>query len=789
MKKTNVLLNLLFVIAISNPASLIAQCASFANLGSSSNMLTKLKYNGNTVVADKDLNTVIFIHRNNPATFGGSSGNLRYDISTDGGTTWTNDVGPVNPLLTKQARYPNVAIYNPPGNTNPGNAYLNYLAPTINGSGAWSGIVSGVRKLNGTGNTEAYGQPGPTNFNVSSLVKGAPGVYWATDFAYNGTQFTGGIMIYKGVWNGSTINWSLNQTFNPSYNLSYSGNPPLGECNIAFDPSGVTGWMCVTTHLNSSSGAYRYQPVFYKTTNGGSSWSGPMVVDLAQFSCITGGVNTNTNPGVYYANDLTVDVYGQPHMILTVGVANTTYGINSNQWHHIFDITRQHEVWTAYDIANVQVEVATIFPGSLGSNVYQIMHPQISRSADGTKVFFTWTDNTSFPLGTANMVPELYARGFDAVQNKWTPVVDVTSCNPTNSGSIFFPHMAAEALEPTSGSYKLAVVYGVCSCDPDAQATFRFINNIIFSNTDFTINQPALSPPGISPAVPAPICAGNSATLQVSGSYDDISWSNGYSGSLIYAATPGVYYVGVRQGCVVGWDSVIVSTLSMSLPGTTVNACLNLPQTLSINGNALGYTWTPGPLNGSSITVVPAANMIYTVTGAGINTCVVTATVNVLANPLPTVSATSNHSVICSGEEVILQATGGTTYSWSSGGATSTVAAHPSATTNYSVTGFTSVGCPDTFTLTQLVDACTGITKENAAHDQLMVYPNPSQGRLTIKATTDMRCTLSNELGQVLQIIELSSKNDRTVILNNLAAGIYFLSTGTQLHQKIIVQK
>lgn len=789
MKKTSVLLHALFFAGLISHHGVTAQCATSSLLGSSSNMLTKNKFNSNNVVADKDLNTIIFIHRNNQGSFGGSSGNLRYDISTNGGTTWSNNLGPLNPLLTKQARFPNIALYNPPGNTDPNNAYLSYLAPTINGSGAWSGVVSGVRKLNGTGNTEAYSQPAPTNFILGSLVKGAPGTFWATDFAYNGTQFTGGILVYKGTWNGSTVNWTLNQQFTPSYNLSFSGNPPLGENNIAFDPTGMKGWMCVTTHLSASSSYYRYSPVFYRTIDGGVNWSGPMVLDLSQFSCITSGVGANT-PGVYYANDLTVDVYGQPHMMLTVGVGNTTYGISNTQWHHVYDITQQHGVWTAYDIANVKAEVATIFPGSNGSSAYQIMHPQVGRSADGKKVFFSWTDNSSNPIGTPNMSPDLFARGFDVIQNKWTQVQDFTSCSAGVAGDIMFPHMAAEVLEPSPGTYKLAIVYGVLTNgDPDSPASFKFLDNVSFSNTDFTVSQPVLNPISVTPLSPVPICAGNSATLQVSGAYQDIQWSNGVSGPTNYATFPGVYYVGVRQGCSVGWDSVAVSTLSMNLLSPTANACNGLPLVLGVNGNALSYSWTPGALTGATVTVMPPVSNFYTVTATGINTCVVSATVGVVMNPVPIVSATSNHNLVCEGEEVQLSAFGAATYSWSSGGSGQTISVFPQSTTSYVLTGYNVAGCPGTFTIMQMVDACTSIAENNNTNDRLQVYPNPAKNYVTVKSSFSGTCLLSDEVGWVLKVIELNANTEQTLDLSNMAPGVYFLSAAGKTHYKVALQR
>src|SRR5688500_12514870 len=75
-----------------------AQCGSPISGGSATNMFTLIDNGTSSIAANKALNTITFIHRNNAATFGGSSGNLRFDYSTDGGTTWTLDQGVINPV-------------------------------------------------------------------------------------------------------------------------------------------------------------------------------------------------------------------------------------------------------------------------------------------------------------------------------------------------------------------------------------------------------------------------------------------------------------------------------------------------------------------------------------------------------------------------------------------------------------------------------------------------------------------------------------------------------------------
>ena len=113
MKKNLLALILIFSITSLN---LNSQCGISYTLGSAINMFTMIKNCTNPVAVDKNLNTVLFIHRHNSNAFGGNNGNFRYDISGNGGTSWTNNIGVLNPLSTNLARYPNAVIYNPSNN-------------------------------------------------------------------------------------------------------------------------------------------------------------------------------------------------------------------------------------------------------------------------------------------------------------------------------------------------------------------------------------------------------------------------------------------------------------------------------------------------------------------------------------------------------------------------------------------------------------------------------------------------------------------------------------------------
>jgi hypothetical protein len=688
-----------------------SQCGTSANLGSASNMFTLIRNSTNPIVADKNLNTVIHIHRNDINIYGGNNGLLRYDISTNSGTTWTNNIGTLNPLLNtgNSGRYPNITIHNPTGNTNPNNAFLGHLDATVDfTANVWTGQLTGVRQLNGLGNTENYNQASNGGMLIpSSLVKGAPGIYWAVDAMSTGNGFK----IYKGTWNGSTdINWVTNYSVTPSmqYNLS--------DASIAFDPTGTFGYMSFLGHLIGGPVNAAINPVFYKTIDGGNTWTGPVEVDVNQFSCITANIAGGNVPTCGYESDLTVDVNGNPHFFTTIGNGNNGYSIYFNQWHHMYDITSFNGVWNAYDVANVNAGRAT---WGVSPNTAQMdWAPQISRTADGKKIFFSWADNSTYLLGDPNLTPNLFSRGFDVQTYKWTGIKDFTSCNVALNGLILFPHAAPDVLEPSLTSYKIPYVYGeyTVAGDPLSACNFKFLDNATFINADFSINQPMASAV-IQQGNNWLLCPATTASLSITGTYDAVLWSNGAITNTTSISTPSNYIVTVRNGCALAADTIIVTSLTTVITPTNAAFCSGsaTTPTLNVTGNALSYTWTPGNITTNSIVVSSTitATTVYTVNAAG-NNCVYPQTLTVTVNPLPTLTITGT-STVCPGNSVLQTASGAVTYTWSTGAPTASTSMSPSSNTSYTVTGTDINSCVNSAVVTITTIATPSIIISSAS--------------------------------------------------------------------------
>ncbi|WP_123812145.1 LamG-like jellyroll fold domain-containing protein [Mangrovimonas sp. DI 80] len=160
--------------------------------------------------------------------------------------------------------------------------------------------------------------------------------------------------------------------------------------------------------------------------------------------------------------------------------------------------------------------------------------------------------------------------------------------------------------------------------------------------------------------------------------------------------------------------TAISNSISMTVnapPTIGINAsetqiCLGDQVTLSGTG-AQSYSWDQGVTDGVAFT--PTATQTYTVTGTDTNGCQNTASIEIMVNPLPTVTITPSNTTICSGDLVTLNASGATSYSWSSGVTASGVnneqgEVSPTTTQTYTVTGTDANGCQNTATVTITVN-------------------------------------------------------------------------------------
>ena len=129
------------------------------------------------------------------------------------------------------------------------------------------------------------------------------------------------------------------------------------------------------------------------------------------------------------------------------------------------------------------------------------------------------------------------------------------------------------------------------------------------------------------------------------------------------------------------------------------------------------YSWTGGILN--NIPFIPTASATYTVTATDINGCTKTSVqaITVISLPIINISVFPNDS-ICAGASISLTATGGSTYSWSSGIINAT-AFIPTASTTYTVTVTNANNCSNTSTQSITVNLLPSINITVSPNDTI----------------------------------------------------------------------
>lgn len=216
------------------------------------------------------------------------------------------------------------------------------------------------------------------------------------------------------------------------------------------------------------------------------------------------------------------------------------------------------------------------------------------------------------------------------------------------------------------------------------------------------------------------ICVGQAAVINASGgvaySWSPAEWLADSSSATTNAwprlTTTYVVTVTDLNGCV-DRDSVTVTVIPsptpiIAFPSDTVICNGSSLQLNAINGKT--YSWSPaGYLNNPNIANPVAmfvGNIRYIVTGTDISGCLSSDTVNIRSAPDPVVDASSDGTAInCDHAGVTLYASGAVTYTWSPAEylddfKSASPLASPPGTMVFTVTGYDSIGCAGTDTIT-----------------------------------------------------------------------------------------
>ena len=519
---------------------------------------------------NSDVNIVTFTHRKSPffnTSPVSNSGSIIQSWSSDRGTTWDSTC--IWADGTNLARYPNGGIYNPPGNTNVNNIYFVGTGPVTDGNG-WQGNWYASKHYTASvgGNSVALGPPSTTfipsaysgskqdmvrnyfTYTNDGVVRAAGSIYADVNGNTSLARNPRGMAIMKGSFNAGVFNWTLDSLLFPVYYSSDYGNALLSTPYMAWDNSGTIGYAVMLGVRQGASGPMKgVQPIVYKTTNSGASWTLIPPFDFTTLPEVDKRLPVATR-GYTYAIpffspgegvDVTVDVQGRLHLVGTVVSAysanddslfytpafssgggcgsNENYGFyyGSTTTHPtIMDFVLNNDnTWNGIIVDSMATE------GVNGSNLCNQWHTaqpdplgydariQVSRNNTGDKIFYSWTESdTSITGHHFNTYPELYMKGYDVnlgmITNK-VLVIGTSAASPTVASlGIFWHYMSPKAINVGAGTYEIPFTF---SGDPTFGGTspvdHYYIKGAQFTQADFS-------------NVPLPLSSGRSVSTSQS---------------------------------------------------------------------------------------------------------------------------------------------------------------------------------------------------------------------------------------------------------------------------------
>lgn len=479
---------------------------AFAN---SMNISGQLISNSRILNYDENLNVVSFIHPK-PCTY-----SITNASENNSGVMIARIIKNWNPIAvngTTQPQFdsaafasnashfptsPNGGIYNPPGNTNINNSYIVGCGPTTFSnalSGNWfSSKQLGTAYFNNTtsnqpGAQQWFGNPSGgglqghnlnyNNFSVTDDGKIRSIGKLGTPF--NGTMQAApgdtSLYIATGTLSAGIFSWS-GTALHPDFEKTTTTNKAnFSKVLMAWNESGTVGYVIAIGQNKNASNLVNkgMQPMAWKTTNSGTSWTVIPSIDftLPTFSMVINDLastlNTNTNVAVPYFRevegmDVVVDKDDRLHFATTIvahasvhpdSVTVLNSYVNGGDyyfWPHtpgkrpfIYDFTTTGSSWSVRKIDSLSSEapLATLNEQGLGTGFDEnpwvsqgskkpvsSARIQLGRTVDGKQIYFTWAESdTLITNGNKkwNTFPNIKVRVLDVSNNSLSVEMNAT---------------------------------------------------------------------------------------------------------------------------------------------------------------------------------------------------------------------------------------------------------------------------------------------------------------------------------------------------------------------------
>jgi subtilisin family serine protease/PKD repeat protein len=414
----------------------------------------------------------------------------------------------------------------------------------------------------------------------------------------------------------------------------------------------------------------------------------------------------------------------------------------------------------------------------LGTGNSQSVSPTATTTYSVTGSNGSCTDNTSITV-EVNQVPTVSATATELT------ICEGESTDLSASGASSYTwnnglgNGGTQSVSPTATTvYEVTGANGSCSNTATVEVTVT--PGIIVSLT----------------ASQTEICLGSTVTLSAGGA-NTYTWNNGLgtgsSQSVAPTSTTSYSTVGSDGNCTNTASVTVVVNDVPNLQLSAINNTICEGDNVTINANgADSYVWSPGSslntTNGSSVVASPTTATIYTVLGS--NTCgTATETISISVNSAPAVPTISQN-----GNTLSVNLIPGETAQWFLNG--NNVGSGSSITLmqdgNYEVVITNSSGCSSSANGNFNRD--TSSLAQNDLKNQLLIYPNPTQGTVQVKldgAESIESVRVYDAIGREVLNFSGIEKKELTLDFTPFETGVYVvrIKTGSNTISKKITKR
>lgn len=448
---------------------------------------------GRKMHADQQSKTVVYTSRAGGA-FGGTGNDIKMSFTNDYGTSF-DSVMFANTILH---RYPGGTLFRTAA------GLFTWCSGPITTTG-WSANFMFTSKID---RTLAFDTTfiNPPATEVGSFMMNDELIYIPTGEGFVFGEKSGpattydhiNYSIWKLKWNEGTSHFNFVDSTEIKPLLS-TVQPPVQPTGMAFSQDGTVGYFWMNGMDSITRPNQSTQPLVWKTTNQGTTWTQMPIYDFSQVQEFKDYVwptlldSTVMRPVFFYGYTTSdknmpgvVDASGNLHLLVNV---QGGYSVNPdslgfsflNEQNKLFDLYTTSTGWSARFLDTLSSAVDDGTGSAFGT--FALDHRlHIGKTEDGTKLFYSWTDNLVSDAITC-VLPEIYAQAHNLTTNLSTPTRNFTSGTSLTASCIYYN--ASDIILDDAGTYTIPAVV-VSGSDPDNTAIGHiYVSGLSFTDADF----------------------------------------------------------------------------------------------------------------------------------------------------------------------------------------------------------------------------------------------------------------------------------------------------------------